>query len=106
MTAPTRITIDELRRALLLVLDAVEKEMGAVVDLDGEQYWQITDQAAYNLVTDPENHLVIAHLSDDVEEIRDLLARPGDEYLAIWHEIGHLSGVLRRIGSLTLSGGG
>jgi hypothetical protein len=45
---------------------------------------------------------MVGQLSDDVQELRDLLNRPGD--LTLWHDLTHIGAILRRIAALDLPG--
>ena len=105
MGGPT-INVEELRRALDRVLDAVELQMGSAVDLDAAHYWMLAPKAAFGLVPDPELHIMAGQLTDDVEEIGEPLQRDPGDGVFIWHDLEHLCGVLMRVASLDLPSDG
>lgn len=104
MTDAPSVRVAELRQALDRVLEAVEERLGSTVDLGADHYRTLKPEAAYGLVPDPELHLIAEQLSDDVEELQDILNRPQDEGIAIWHDLGHLCGLLQRIAFLDVPG--
>jgi hypothetical protein len=50
---------------------------------------------AFDMTARPADAIVIGQLTDDVNEIRTLRAR--HEVVSLWHELGHVVGVLSRI---------
>lgn len=97
-----RVTIDDLRLALGRILDAMEDKHGTSVDLGVDYYWMLDDEAAFNMVDKPELHLEVGQLSDDLEELTGFLQRDPDEDVIIWHDLGHVCGLLRRLAALDL----
>ncbi len=104
MTGHVRIDVSELRLACNKVLDVVAERLGPEVVLGdesfvGDHYWELTLEASFGLVDHPELHIVAGQTSDDVDELRGI---SDSEDVVLWHDIGHISGVLRRIASLNL----
>jgi hypothetical protein len=91
------VRVDELRAVMTLLLDAVESRFGAVVDLRADHYWLIGGGEAFDLTEAPE--LSVGQLSDDVAELRHILA--GGEPL-LWHDVAHVAGIIQRLASLDL----
>ena len=96
------VPISDLRAALVKILDAIEAKYGPSVELDADYYWTLNDTAAFAMVDHPEQHVGAGQLSDDVEELRDLLQREPEEGVIIWHDLGHVIGLLRRLATLDL----
>jgi len=49
MDEAIKVRVEDLRRALNLVLDEVELRMGSVVDLDADYYWAPDPRAVYDV---------------------------------------------------------
>jgi hypothetical protein len=97
MTDVLDVNVTDLRRALGRLLDMVEERYGPTVALDADHYWMLSDEAAFNLGTEPTAEGVMAgQLSDDVDAVRELLDRSHDE-VTVWHDLRHVIGVLSRI---------
>lgn len=90
MDQPLRI--EQLRQACNLLLDQVESAHGAEVDLDLAEYWTYDLESAYTCSASPTT--LAGDFREDVEEIDGLLARPDDE-MSLWHDLDHLTGILR-----------
>jgi hypothetical protein len=84
-----------MRAAASRLFDAVEDQYGPEPELEGDHYWLVELDDAFNLDRDP--RLGAGQLSDDVESVQDFLARPADGYVAIWHEMSHLIGILTAV---------
>jgi hypothetical protein len=100
--ATVMITVDELRSALSLLLDEVERRLGPSIDLGADYYWEINPAVAFDLKTTPTQLITVGQLSDDVASVRDFVGQPAGELVVIWHEVGHLAGILRRLAALDL----
>jgi hypothetical protein len=92
------VAIADLREALQRVLDAAEKKFGSVVDLAADYYWTVPSSETFDNLEMP-TALEAGQLSDDVGELRELLAREDGE-IFIWHDLNHLVGILQRVASL------
>jgi hypothetical protein len=104
VTGYVRIDIAELRLACNKVLDVVAERLGPEVVLGdgsfvGDHYWELTLEASFGLVDHPELHVVAGQTTDDVDELRRII---DSEDVVLWHDIAHITGVLRRIASLDL----
>jgi hypothetical protein len=95
MTSGFPIAVASMRAAAERLFDAVEEQYGPEPEFDDDHYWLIELDDVFNLDRDP--RLGVGQLSDDVESIRDFLERPEDEYIAIWHEMSHLIGLLTAV---------
>ena len=100
MTDATRLEVREIRDAIAAVLDRVQARFGPVIELDADYYWTLDLRTAFDLNKDTKQGLGMAQLSDDVQELRDFLARPDDP--TIWHPLSHILGILMRIAALDL----
>jgi hypothetical protein len=97
------IEVQQLRAALDVVLTHVEQTVGAAVHLSADYYWALPPDAMYDPYVNPATEaLTLGQLSDDVREIRDLLDRDADDGIFVWHDLGHLVGVLQRIAAQDL----
>lgn len=95
--------MNDLRRALTLVLDAVEAAHGPALDLGEDHYWHLSTKRAFDLSVTPTADLV-GQLSDDIGETASLLADDASVRDPIpWHDLAHLVGILRAIEHLDLS---
>ncbi len=65
----------------------------------GDHYWELTLEASFGLVDHPELHVVAGQTTHDVDELRRVI---DSEDVVLWHDIEHITGVLRRIASLDL----
>jgi hypothetical protein len=100
VTGYVRIDIAELRLACNKVAERLGPEVvlgdGSFV---GDHYWELTLEASFGLVDHPELHVVAGQTTDDVDELRRII---DSEDVVLWHDIAHITGVLRRIASLDL----
>jgi hypothetical protein len=104
VTGHVRIDVAELRLACNKVLDVVEERLGSEVVLGdgsfvGDHYWELTLEASFGLLDYPELNVVAGQTTDDVDELRRVI---DSEDVVLWHDIEHITGVLRRIASLDL----
>lgn len=90
------VDLTDLSQAVLLVPDEVQRLAGrTVVDLGADSYWQLASRDIYE-AADPPSASSLGSLSDDVESVSELLSRePGEVY--VWHDLGHIVGVLTRM---------
>jgi hypothetical protein len=71
VTNDLSIDVDQIRSALARVLNAVERDLGRQLHLEGDPYWSLPVAAAFDLSkSDPS--LTVGQLSDDVDAIREL----------------------------------
>jgi hypothetical protein len=98
MVDPLIIDVRELRAVMGLLLDAVERRFGSSLDLDADYYWMLDADVAYDMDRDPPHALLVGQLADDVDEMRTILSH--GEVVSLWHELGHVVGVLTRIAAL------
>jgi hypothetical protein len=96
MSDALSVQLDDLRTALVRVLDAVEARHGPLIDLDADYYSEVSLDSAYS----QEPRIEIGQLSDDVDSLRELLARDATDEVFVWHDLGHLVGILRRLAAL------
>ncbi|MCU1483627.1 MAG: hypothetical protein JWN67_373 [Actinomycetia bacterium] len=92
------VDIEELRAALLLLLDEAEREFGSSVDLAGDIYWELDPDIARSGDAPPTATLA-GSLVEDVEEMQAMLGRDDGEVF-LWHDLVHSVGVLARIADL------
>jgi hypothetical protein len=94
MTRDLVLHLDDLRRACNRLIDAAESQLGSDVALDADTYWNVDLRSALELTEIPAEAIDAGSLVDDLGELSALLARPGDE-LVLWHDLGHVCGLLR-----------
>jgi hypothetical protein len=96
------LNLNRLREACTLLLDQVEREHGTEMEVSNlplGHYWEIDLRSSFAMVESPP--IVAGDFVDDVESIEELVTRnPSEVYL--WHDLGHLSGVLRGLAFLNL----
>lgn len=88
------LRIDDLRAALALALDAFEAERGPEIAVEHDLYWHLPVDASFDLSREP-TALTVGHVSDDLQETRELLARRGAG--PAWHALSHAGGLLRLV---------
>jgi hypothetical protein len=98
--ASSTIRVDELRAALDAVLARVQERFGNEIALGADHYWEVGIAAAFDLQSVPVAEA--GQLTEDVERIRELLKDGSTADVWIWHDVGHLVGVLRRVAALDL----
>ena len=98
MTNPIVVSVAKLRGAALALLDEVEVALGPTIDLDADHHWELNAQAAFDLRNEPAGEISVGQLSDDIEAFVARLPDP----IVVWHELGHLIGILRRLAALDL----
>ncbi|MGW3783501.1 hypothetical protein ACWD5Z_02890 [Micromonospora chokoriensis] len=100
------LRVQDLRRVCGKLLDVVEEQFGAEIDLDRldvDFYWNMDLRSAFDLYGAPEAGIDLGQGSDDVAELQALLRRSADDdVLVLWHDLKHLAGVLRLLAYLDL----
>ena len=92
---PSAVSVSELRSGVEMILDAVEAQHGATIELGADSYWTLDSASSFDLTQEPA--LNTGPLGDDVEALRNIgTAEPR----AVWHELDHLLGLLRRVSAL------
>jgi hypothetical protein len=102
-TGEPEIRVDELREAKRRLLDAAERRLGSTVELRADVYWGLFAPDMFS-PEEGQPEVLGRSLTDDIAELRGLLARPEDPFeddLVLWHDLNHLVGILQRISSLT-----
>ena len=100
MSDGSRIDVQELRLALMRLLDAVEARFGATVDLRADAYWTLDLARSFDPHAEQVSGLTVGQFSDDVQELHELLRR--SDAPTLWHDLSHVVGILRRIAGLDL----
>ena len=93
----------DLRAATIRVLDAAERRYGSEIDLDSLTFsyrWELDLREVFNVQDDP-SAPALGDIYEDLEEAADLLQRPDDETF-VWHDLGHLIGLLQLVAMLDL----
>ena len=70
---------------------------GTTIDVDqipeyNDYYWHLPTDTAYAQDADPGLYVDAGQISDDLEELAEMLAEPGEQVL--WHSLEHLTGLL------------
>ncbi|WP_344171769.1 hypothetical protein [Pilimelia columellifera] len=90
-----------MRAAVTRVLDAIEDDYGAVIDvaaLGGGLYRDLPLDAAYEPAPPTGRQLTCGDVLDDAASVSDLTVT-GRE-ITLWHDAHHLAGLLRFIANL------
>lgn len=96
------LVIDDLRLSCNQLLDLLDERFGSSVALDDgfpADYWKVDLEAAYSLVSSPE--IVVGEFREDVDEVMGLARRAVDS-VSLWHDLDHLSGLLRGLAFMDL----
>lgn len=105
MTATDVVRVDDLRLALRILLDEVERVHGNEVHLDADFYWHLDVGVIYNALVKPEtDSLSLGSILDDVDELHGVIDKPPEDLVSLWHDLAHVIGILRRIAKLDLDG--
>lgn len=102
------LRIADLRRACSMLLDVAESRFGARIplsQLDVDYYWNVDLSSAFGMVQRPESAIGCGQSSDDLAELRGLLQRDPDDVVSLWHDLSHVSGLLRLLAYLDLHDG-
>lgn len=97
MTSDFAIAVAQIRAALGMVLDAVERDHGSELTFEHDYYWNLPVASSFD-VTEPDPTLTAGQLSEDIAETRGLVIAA--EVVAPWHDLAHLVGVLRAVEDL------
>lgn len=101
MTATLRMA--DLRAATARILNAVERRFGPEIDLGSLPFgyrWGLDPREIFK-AADPPVATMLGDLSEDLEEILDLVQRPEEETF-VWHDLSHLIGLLQLLVALDL----
>ena len=94
MAESITVTIADLRSALSRALDATEAQLGPDVSLAVDHYWHLPVEDAFNLSSEP-GTFTVGQVSDDLDEVVHIDRNELPE--GVWHNLGHLVGVLRAL---------
>jgi hypothetical protein len=97
---PVTVSVASLRAGVAMLLDRVERQFGADVDLAADYYWDLPLVATFDPANDPQGH-TLGSLVDDVESLAELLAEDPEDAV-VWHDLSHVVGILRRLAALDL----
>jgi hypothetical protein len=93
------IEFSTLQAVIQVLITEIEKRFGSSIKFKLDYYWQLPPRQAYDLVDEPRDHIQSGQVSEDIEELREVLQRPTEE-IVIWHDLEHLLGVLGAIVAL------
>ena len=100
MVDAVRVSLAEPHRGLTILLDEVEQQRGAVVDLDGDYYWTVGPPDAFRFDADGPPEPTAGQLSDDIASLREILVGVPDRPVMVWHDLAHVVGILSRLAAL------
>lgn len=80
-------------RELLEIVQKLIKEED-VFEIRNDFYWNIPSEDLYVMERDPKE-FTVGQLSDDLEELREMLA--GEDDPILFHDLEHLSPIIRAI---------
>jgi hypothetical protein len=92
MPEPLAIDLDQLRNALVRVLDACEEQLGRHVTVEGDYYWHLPLEPAFDMSKQP-TEFTVGQLSDDLHATSGEAVDP----LTAWHALAHVNGILRAL---------
>ena len=96
------LNLGELRSALGRVLDELERRHGQRIELGADYYWTLDPSDPYKFDAAAQPEITVSHLGDDVDSMLELLQRDPEEPVIVWHDLGHLVGILRRLAATDL----
>ncbi|SIM86592.1 hypothetical protein SAMN04489832_2606 [Micromonospora cremea] len=88
-----------------MLLDAAESRFGPQIQLSQlgvDHYWNVDLRAAFGMVQRPELEIDCGQSSDDLAELASFLQRDAEGVVSLWHDIPHVSGLLRLLAYLDL----
>ncbi|MGC4878789.1 hypothetical protein ACLQ26_21335 [Micromonospora sp. DT43] len=99
------LRIADLRRACSMLLDAAESRFGPHIPLSQfrvDHYWNIDLRAAFEMTPQLELAIDCGQSSDDLAELIGIVQRGPEDLLSLWHDLQHVSGLLRLLAYLDL----
>lgn len=94
-----QININEIERALLLMLQELRKQKGEVIEIDPiDYYWSIGSEELYEPYQSPAN-LTLGQLTDDLEEIKKIASGESEP---VSLDLVKISSILTAIGNKTV----
>ncbi|HWJ61831.1 MAG TPA: hypothetical protein VNS19_07660 [Acidimicrobiales bacterium] len=93
------VQFDDLASAFDVLLAAARAKWGDEIVLSEDNYWHLWADQSLDLSKDP--RLDMGSLADDVEELHNMLSREDGEVF-LWHDLGHLLGVLNALVAMDL----
>lgn len=82
------VNVNNLRAAVNLCLDAIEREFGPDVELGADHYWLLELTQVFDLSSRPVPNA--GQLSDDVSELDAALREDVQIEVATWHTLSHI----------------
>lgn len=100
---PNTVALANLRRALALVLDAVEANHGPSVLVDHDLYFTLGLRKMFSALPPAPDEFSTCQLADDLIEVDTILQRAdAGDILTPWHDLQHLVGVLSALAAVDL----
>jgi len=93
-----KITTEELRQAVNLVLAHLEESGQREFEVEEDFYWNIPEAELYNPYNEPSN-LDLGQLSDDIKEIRKILT---GESPCVGDALVWIAALMRRLGKKSI----
>lgn len=97
------LRLADLRAVTSHIFDAIERRFDAEIDLESLPFgyrWELDLRDIFVVQKDP-SAPSLGDLGDDLNEILDILRRADDEAV-VWHDLGHLIGLLQLLAVLDL----
>ena len=89
-----RITIDEIQKILLLLIEKLRNTVDNNIILKNDFYWNIASNQLYNPYTEPKD-ITLGQLSDDLSTVRRLLEHEDE---ALPHDLIKVAEIIKAIG--------
>lgn len=86
-----QIRIDDLQKAIILLLSNFKTNIGEVIEIENDFYWDIPSKELYNPYEEPKQ-LTLGQLSDDINEVQRLANEPSS---AISYDLKRISNIIK-----------
>nr|WP_199158658.1 hypothetical protein [Pedobacter sp. ASV2] len=86
-----QIRIDDLQKAIILLLSNFKTNIGDVIEIQNDFYWDIPSKELYNPYEEPKQ-LTLGQLSDDMNEVKRLTDEPSS---AISYDLKRISNIIK-----------
>jgi len=92
-TNQMKVKIDDLEKVLILLFAQLRENVGDILEINNDFYWDIPAEDLYNAYEEPKK-LTLGQLSDDLNEIKRLIASPDE---AISYDLKRISNIIKSL---------
>lgn len=86
-----QIRIDDLQKAIILLLSNFKTNIGEVIEIENDFYWDIPSKDLYNPYEEPKQ-FTLGQLSDDINEVQRLANEPSS---VISYDLKRISNIIK-----------